>query len=273
MADTDSIREPAVAGLFYPGEPEVLARTVRGLLAACPADEPADACPKVLVVPHAGYVYSGRVAAQAYARLAPWAGGISRVVLLGPAHRLAFRGIALPASQAFATPLGSVAIDNKAAALVRDMPGVRQLDAAHAAEHSLEVQLPFLQETLGDFLLLPLVIGDASDALVADVLDRLWGGPETLIVVSTDLSHYHRWHEARAMDAETAHCIENLHGSLSHTQACGAGPLNGLFAAARRHPLSGELLALCNSGDTAGDKQRVVGYGAFSFSEVQGHAV
>ncbi|WP_341679095.1 AmmeMemoRadiSam system protein B [Niveibacterium sp. SC-1] len=270
MAQVDSIREPAVAGLFYPGDAGALANTVHALLAECPTED-AEFCPKVLVVPHAGYVYSGQVAAQAYARLAPWAARIRHVVLLGPAHRLAFRGVALPSTHAFATPLGSVTIDQERLALLRDIPGVRQLDAAHAAEHSLEVQLPFLQETLPDFSLLPLVVGDAPDSLVAEVLDRLWGGPETLIVVSTDLSHYHPWREARALDAQTAQSIEALHGRLSHEQACGAGPLNGLFAAARRHPLSGELLALCNSGDTAGDRQRVVGYGAFSFNEVRRH--
>lgn len=258
------VRPAAVAGLFYPGVPSALAGDVDASLSCVPAT--AVAVPKAIVVPHAGYVYSGGVAAAAYARLARGRGTIRRVVLLGPAHRVAIRGLALPAARAFSTPLGVVEVDAMAARLVGDLPQVSTSASAHAEEHSLEVQLPFLQRVLGEFTLVPLVVGDASAADVAEVLDRLWGGPETLIVISTDLSHYHAYADAQRIDHGTAEQVLALAPTLDHEQACGATPLNGFLLCARRRGLDPELVDLRNSGDTAGDRSRVVGYAAFAFT-------
>lgn len=270
------VRQPAVAGTFYPAEPAALRGAVDRLLAGAsvPAGSAQDSstAPKALIVPHAGYVYSGPIAAAAYARLRPVADAIRRVILLGPAHRALVRGLALPDARQFATPLGAVAIDAAGAAIARGLPHVLDSSLAHAGEHSLEVQLPFLQRLLKDFTLVPLVVGDATGAMVADVLDALWGGPETLIVVSSDLSHYHRYREAQAIDRTTADTILAFASSLDHEQACGATPINGLLLAARRRGLQAELLDLRNSGDTAGDRARVVGYAAFGFRERGAHA-
>ena len=220
-----------------------------------------------MIVPHAGYVYSGAVAASAYARLAPARGQVTRVVILGPCHRVPVRGLALPAATAFETPLGTLRVDPAAVHAIAGMPGVTVSDAAHADEHALEVQLPFLQRALGDVAIVPLVVGAASAAQVADVLERLWGGPETLIVISSDLSHYHRYEDAQAIDAATVQAILSLDPALDHEQACGATPIMGLVEVARRRRLVPELLDLRNSGDTAGDKRRVVGYASFAFRE------
>jgi len=259
-----SIRPAAVAGTFYPGTKGALETQVQ----ACLADAPgAGAPPKLLIVPHAGYVYSGPVAGRAYARLAPWASQIRRVVLLGPAHRVALRGLAVPTVDAFETPLGRVAIDREARAALLDLPQVARDDRAHAMEHSLEVQLPFLQTVLGpSFTLLPLAVGDASPADVAEVIERLWGGEETLIVVSSDLSHYLPYVDAQATDRTTAARIVGLATDIDPYEACGAHALNGALAAARRHGLRAELLDLRNSGDTAGDRRRVVGYAALALT-------
>jgi AmmeMemoRadiSam system protein B len=229
------------------------------------------AVPKALIVPHAGYVYSGPIAAAAYARLAASHAAIRRVVMLGPTHRVPVRGLALPSVRAFATPLGEVEVDRKAAALALTLPQVEESDAAHALEHSLEVQLPFLQAVLDDFRIVPFAVGAASTLDVADVLERLWGGPETLIVVSSDLSHYHPYADAQAIDRGSTEGILALMASLDHEQACGATPINGLIVCARRHGLAPELLDLRNSGDTAGDKSRVVGYASFAFAERRVH--
>ena len=262
------IRPPAVAGAFYPASPALLNQEVGRLLAAIPESEPASAGapPKALIVPHAGYVYSGQTAAQAYALLRPYADTIRRVVLLGPTHRVAVNGLALPAAQSFATPLGHIEIDQDAVAALAPLPQIVVSDAAHAAEHALEVQLPYLQKILPNFKLVPLAVGNARAQDVAEVIDRLWGGPETLIVVSSDLSHFHTYAQARQRDEQTVAAI--LAGQLltSYEQACGAGPINGLLLAARAHQLNGHLIALCNSGDTAGDRARVVGYAAFAFT-------
>jgi len=261
-----SVRPAAVAGMFYPGSRVALADDVRTYLAdAMARPGTAGALPKILIVPHAGYVYSGPIAASAYARLAAGRGAITRVVLFGPVHRVPVRGLALPTARSFATPLGTVEIDQDAAALARTLPQVRESDAAHAPEHSLEVQLPFLQTVLGDFKLVPFAVGDASPAEVAEVADLLWGGSETLIVVSSDLSHYHRYADARRIDRETVDAILALAPDLDHEQACGATPVNGLLLSARRHGLRPALLDLRNSGDTAGDRSRVVGYAAVAF--------
>jgi len=265
-----TVRQPAVAGAFYPDLSGPLASTVASLLAAARAElpraEPAVA-PKALIVPHAGYVYSGLMAARGYAQLAGARATVRRVLLLGPAHRVPVRGLALPGCDAFATPLGEVAIDAAAVQQLRGLPQVVVSPAAHALEHALEVQLPFLQTVLADFELLPLAVGDATPAEVAEVLERLWGGPETLIVISSDLSHYHPYHAAQAIDGETVERILALQGPLTHAQACGATPIDGLLLAARHHQLQPRLLGLCNSGDTAGDRQRVVGYAAIAFVE------
>lgn len=261
----NTIRPPAVAGLFYPADRGELSHTLTALLEA--AAEPAARPPKAIIAPHAGYLYSGPVAAAAYALLKPLRGRIRRVVLLGPAHRTALRGLALPAAHAFSTPLGDVRIDAAALAALHGLPQVVVSDWAHAGEHSLEVQLPFLQTVLGDFELLPLVVGDATPDEVAQVLERLWGGEETLVVVSSDLSHYHRYPEAQRLDRETAGAIAGLHADLDPEQACGAYPVNGLNLVAQRRGLQPVLLDLRNSGDTAGDRSRVVGYAAFAYHE------
>jgi len=264
-----TIRPPAVAGSFYPAQATVLASTLASLLAAARSGQAAkDApVPKVLIVPHAGYIYSGPMAARAYAQLDSMHDTVRRVVLLGPVHRVPVRGLALPGTAAFATPLGEIAIDQDAVAALRHLAQVVVSPAAHAQEHSLEVQLPFLQTVLADFKLLPLAVGDASPGEVAQVLETLWGGTETLIVISSDLSHYLPYRAARNTDRETVERILALDGPLSHEQACGGTPINGLLLAARHHPLEPQLLGLCNSGDTAGDKQRVVGYAAIAFTE------
>ena len=265
-----AVRPAAVAGTFYPGTPIVLSAAVQAFLAdAGSMRETRDPLPKALVVPHAGYVYSGPVAAPAYRRIAAGRASVRRVVLLGPVHRVPIRGLALPAAQAFETPLGTVAVDVDAAARALELPQVRVSDAAHALEHSLEVQLPFLQTVLDDFKIVPFAVGDATAEEVSEVIDHLWGGPETLIVVSSDLSHYQRYADARATDRATADAILALSPELDHQQACGATPINGLLIAARRHRLRPELLDLRNSGDTAGDKSRVVGYASFAFDEIE----
>ncbi|ROR32894.1 AmmeMemoRadiSam system protein B [Inmirania thermothiophila] len=258
-----TVRPPAVAGLFYPEQREELARTVDALLAGAQAAGPP---PKAIVAPHAGYVYSGPVAATAYAALRPLAGRIERVVLLGPSHRVPFDGLAAPSTDYFRTPLGDVPVDREAIESIRDLPQVCILDEAHALEHSLEVHLPFLQRVLGGFRLVPLVVGDAAPEEVAEVIERLWGGDETLIVVSSDLSHYHDYHTARRMDAATSMAVEALAPErIGYEQACGRHPLQGLLVAARRRGLQARTLDLRNSGDTAGPRDRVVGYGAYAF--------
>lgn len=271
MRATTNIRVAAVAGQFYPGDAELLARQVQALLAATAQPKSQDATPKALIVPHAGYIYSGPVAASAYARLRALRGTIQRVVLLGPVHRVPVRGLALPGTQAFETPLGQISIDREAVDRLR-MRQITISAAAHALEHSLEVQLPFLQQVLGDFKIVPLAVGDATPEEVAEVIEALWGGPETLIVVSSDLSHYLPYQAAQHIDRQTCAAIARLQTLDSHEQACGAAPVNGLLLAARRHHLRPRLLDLRNSGDTAGDRERVVGYAAFAFSEKTEHA-
>jgi MEMO1 family protein len=262
-----SVRPPAVAGAFYPGEARALATELDELLGGVEAAGPRLGFPKALIVPHAGYIYSGPVAARAYDELAPARGIVRRVVLLGPVHRVPVRGLAVPADAAFATPLGTIAIDQEALARVRDLPQVVTSDAAHALEHALEVQLPFLQRQLGAFSLAPFAVGDATAEEVAQVIERLWGGEETLIVVSTDMSHYHPYAAAREIDRSTVTRIAGFATDLDHDEACGATPLNGFLHFSKSKDLNMRLLAACNSGDTAGGKDRVVGYSAFSLYE------
>ena len=272
MRSEVSIRPTAVAGMFYPASARALTRELEALLAATPPVEANSAVPKALIVPHAGYVYSGSVAASAYAALAPASKCIRRVVLLGPAHRIALRGLALPQATAFATPLGTVFLDPELTAAALALPQVTQSDLAHQQEHSLEVQLPFLQTVLDEFTLLPIVVGEATTQDVAELLDRVWGGPETLIVISSDLSHYHAYSDAQRLDSATARIILTLSPLADFRQACGATPVNGLLSCARKRALVPRLIALRNSGDAAGDKARVVGYGAFAFNENPDHA-
>ncbi len=257
-------RPAAVAGLFYPASPGALRASVREYLDAAPVAV-GDA-PKVLIVPHAGHVYSGSTAAQGYATLRGGAERIRRVVLIGPAHRVAVHGVAVPGAEFFETPLGRVELDRAALDALAQARHVVVSDRAHAAEHALEVQLPFLQEVLGDFALVPLVVGDASAEEVASVLERVWGGPETLIVVSSDLSHYLPYATARRVDAASLAQVLALGPALDHEQACGATPINALMLLARRRRLRPRLLAACSSGDTAGDRDRVVGYAALAFT-------
>jgi hypothetical protein len=267
------VRQPAVAGAFYPGQGQALASTVASLLTAARIQaDSKEAAPKALIVPHAGYIYSGPTAALAYAQLAALRSIIRRVVLLGPVHRVPVRGLALPGAAAFATPLGEIEVDQQAVASLSRLRQVVVSPAAHALEHSLEVQLPFLQSVLDDFKLVPLAVGDATPAEVAQVLEALWDGPETLIVISSDLSHFLPYRAAQSIDEDTVQNILNLRASLTHEQACGGTPINGLLLAARHHQLKPRLLELCNSGDTAGDKQRVVGYTSIAFTE-EPHAV
>lgn len=256
----DAVREAAVAGQFYPGKAAQLKHVVDNLLQEVATDAP---CPKAVVAPHAGYIYSGPIAAQAYARVGNGAQQISRVILLGPSHRVGFSGIATSSAEFYVSPLGRVPLDLAATREINRLPGVAVLDEAHAREHSLEVHLPFLQRCLQSFSLVPLVVGQAEAADVARVLDTLWGGPETLIVVSSDLSHFLRYPEAQKQDAETSRLIEARHTHISGEQACGCRPLNGLLQVLRQRDLNISTLAVNNSGDTAGDKERVVGYGAY----------
>ncbi len=261
------VRPPAVAGMFYPGERSALAQDVEAMLDEANERPLGPGFPKALIVPHAGYIYSGPIAANAYALLKSARGIVRRVVLLGPCHRVAVRGLALPGADAFDTPLGRVPIDADAASLARSLAQVSDFPPTHAQEHSLEVQLPFLQTVLGEFSLVPLVVGAATADDVAEVIERLWGGPETLIVISSDLSHYHPYDEARKMDQATVDAIVAMRTEIDHEHACGATPVTGFLAAARRRGLQPELLDLRNSGDTAGGAGRVVGYASLAFWE------
>ena len=264
-----TVRPAAVAGSFYPGTAAELDATVEKYLSM--ADGATGPAPKAVIVPHAGFIYSGPVAAMAYARFKPAAAAITRVVLLGPCHRVAVRGLALSSADAFATPLGEVSVDAAAAKLILGLPQVQVLDATHTDEHSLEVHLPFLQVVLGDFSVVPLVVGEASADDVAQVIETLWGGPETIIVVSSDLSHFLDYEAARRLDGDTCRAIENLDpDAIGRDQACGRVPVKGLLALAKRRGMKVTTLDLRNSGDTAGSKDRVVGYGAWMFTEQPG---
>lgn len=254
-------REPAVAGVFYPENPIPLQHQIDDMLSS---RQGLPLIPKALIVPHAGYIYSGPIAASAYRLLQDQAHKIRRVVLLGPSHQVAFRGIAAPEEDLFHTPLGNISIDRQSIRQLQSQNLINVRSDAHRWEHSLEVQLPFLQRVLGEFALLPLVVGDASPQEVANALRASWGGEETLIVVSSDLSHYHPYSEARQIDRETSAMIESLNGTLNGEQACGCRAVNGLLTLAQEKQLSITTLDVRNSGDTAGDRDRVVGYGAYA---------
>jgi MEMO1 family protein len=268
LATMTAIRHPGVAGTFYPAERDALERQLALFLSEAGNDAPSPAVPKVIIGPHAGYIYSGAVAARAYARLAAAREKISRVVLIGPSHYVAFRGLAVDTAEAWAMPCGMVPLDTEAIARLRALPMVGELDAAYQREHALEVHVPFLQQVLGEFRLVPIVAGDTPPEAVAAVFDALWGGPETLIVVSTDLSHFLDYAACRRRDQSTAEAIERFDiDALGPTEACGAVPTRGLLLAARQRGMAIERLDLRNSGDTAGPRDRVVGYGAWALYE------
>jgi AmmeMemoRadiSam system protein B len=255
-------RKTAVAGTFYPADPRVLRAELESYLSAVKETGPV---PKALIAPHAGYRYSGPIAASAYGRVRDGRGRIERVVLLGPAHRVCVRGMATSTAESFDSPLGPLTIDRDAVALIEHLPRVQAFDLAHADEHSLEVHVPFIKITLGDVKLVPIAVGDATVDEVAQVLDALWGGPETLIVVSSDLSHYLDYASARALDAETTRAVEELaFEDIGDEQACGRVPIRGLLAAASARGLKAQTLDVRNSGDTSGKRDWVVGYGAWS---------
>ena len=265
-------RPAAVAGFFYPGDPHTLRGDIRRYLAdaaaraAGGAEGGANQAPKALVAPHAGYVYSGPVAATAYAALAPLRHQITRVILIGPAHRVRVEGLATVSVDAFQTPLGDVPVDRVALEAVLDLPQVTVHDEAHRQEHSLEVHLPFLIEALEDFAIVPFAVGGATGEEVAEVLERLWGGPETLVLISSDLSHHNDYVTARAMDEATTAAIERLDpDAIGRDAACGRMPIKGLLLQARRLGLTAETVDLRSSGDTAGSRDQVVGYGSYVF--------
>lgn len=287
MMPGERVRPAAVAGFFYPADPAELRAKVVDLLATAARRQAGGggrlpAVPKAIIAPHAGYVYSGPIAANAFATLAGDGGRVEdqsarsrrveneppgRVVLVGPSHRVPLRGLGLPGAERFATPLGEVALDMAAMDALARLPQVSVRPDAHAEEHSLEVELPFLQVALGRFSLVPLVAGEASGEEVAAVLEAVWGGPETVLVISSDLSHYLPAERAEEVDRDTAAHIQALAGPLTPRRACGAVPINGLLEVARRRQLAPRLLDLRHSGDTSGDRSRVVGYGAWAFDE------
>jgi AmmeMemoRadiSam system protein B/AmmeMemoRadiSam system protein A len=276
------VRPPALANSFYAGDPLTLMREVDAHLheaqtlvaAQLPASS---ACPKILVLPHAGHIYSGLAASVGYARIAPHVAHIKRIVMLCPAHREYFAGVALPDVLAFATPLGTMAVDALGIAAVSDLSFVGNYAKAHEQEHALEVHLPFLQRLWKDLpvnlqpTILPMVVGDVSPEQVAVLIERLWGNEQTLILISTDLSHFQTYDAAKATDSATCEKIRSLHADITHAQACGATPLNAALMHANSRQLQIEQLAYCNSGDTAGNtpegRERVVGYASFAFYE------
>ena len=263
-----TVRPAAVAGMFYPSKPRELDASVQYYLAQAAAEFPAATgpVPKAIIAPHAGYIYSGLTAAAAYARLKKARGTIKRVVMMGPCHRVAVKGLALSGADEFATPLGKIPVDKAAVDQVLGLPGVEIFDATHAEDHCLEVHLPFLQVVLDEFAIVPFIVGDATPEQVAAVLGALWGGPETLILISSDLSHYLSYDEARAMDDETRQAVERMDTTgLDNNHACGRHSMRGLFEVARGKGLQVTTAHVCNSGDTADAKDRVVGYGSWLF--------
>jgi len=257
-----SVRLPSVAGQFYPDDPVKLHQQITAFLENAQPVE--GACPKAIVAPHAGYIYSGPVAASAYKKVMEKAGAISRVVIMSPAHRYGFQGIAWSAADYFRTPLGDIKVDRDAIASLADLDYVKNIERAFDGEHALEVHLPFLQSIIDDFQIVPFIVGMAEPRQVAEVLNRLWGGQETLIVISSDLSHFNEYQNARQRDSRTTAAIETLRfEDIGGDDACGVYPLSGLLLAARERNLQAEAIDLRNSGDTAGSRESVVGYGAY----------
>ncbi|MDH5767060.1 MAG: AmmeMemoRadiSam system protein B [Gammaproteobacteria bacterium] len=260
----NNIRLPAVAGLFYPNEAYQLKQDLNHYLTQA---QTYDQVPKAIIAPHAGYIYSGPIAASAYSTLRDAHKTITKVVLLGPSHRVAVSGLAASSAEFFQTPLGKIPVDRLQVNKLLTLPQVTLNDQAHSQEHSLEVHLPFLQTVLDQFDLIPLVVGDASPEEVAEVLEQAWGNDETLIIISSDLSHYHSYTNASELDKTTSQAIENLQPEqINYDMACGRNPINGLLTIASKKGLHCKTLDLRNSGDTAGSKDRVVGYGAYVFN-------
>jgi AmmeMemoRadiSam system protein B len=266
---TQAIQPSAVAGLFYSRNPDQLSLDIDEFIAAGRRSESAglDGCPRAIIAPHAGYIYSGAVAGSAYATLSDYVAKIERVVLLGPPHRFPVRSIAISSAAAFETPLGRVPVDRaEVERLLAVHPTISRLDAAFDGEHCLEVQLPFLQALLDRFTLIPMLVGSAGADQVADLLEPYWDQDRTLIVISSDLSHYLDYAAAQALDRRTSEAIVTLHPEqIAPDQACGCNAIRGLLRLAQRHAALGWLLDLRNSGDTAGPRERVVGYGAYAF--------
>jgi MEMO1 family protein len=266
ITKTKNSRKPAVAGQFYPNDPQELTQLLKKLYATSRTCQVSQV--KAIIVPHAGYIYSGEIAASAYMALIPQIHKIKRVVLLGPAHRVGFHGLATTTDNYFSTPLGDIAIDKSSISIIESLPQVVSLDRAHTHEHSLEVQLPFLQNLLDEFTLVPLVVGECNSQQVSEVLELLWGGEETLIVISSDLSHYNSYNDALHQDRKTSESIVNMQPeNIEFDDACGQIPIKGLLMSATRHNLKALQVDLRNSGDTAGTRDRVVGYGAYIFSQ------
>jgi len=257
------IREAAVSGMFYPDDPSTLQTMVNSFL------DNATILPhhfRAIIAPHAGYIYSGETAAKAYKQLSALKEKINQVVLLGPAHRVAFSGLAASSVDYFETPLGTIPLNKNAIRDLQQLPQVNILDEAHAQEHSLEVHLPFLQTVLGDFSLIPLVVGDTDKESVSEVLEYFWHDPSVFFVISSDLSHFQEYNAAKTIDQQTANAIMNIKPEeIGYDQACGRMPINGLLSLAQKYHLKPTLIDLSNSGDTAGSHDRVVGYGAFGF--------
>jgi AmmeMemoRadiSam system protein B len=266
-----NIRPPAVAGLFYPANRNELAQQVNKELSQVTLQTVHH--PQAIIVPHAGYIYSASIAASVFKCLQGFRTTIKRVLLIGPSHRVAFDGLALSSAEFFHTPLGNIRIDTNGQQQLLSNPGVQVIDQAHENEHSLEVQLPFLQQVLDDFSLIPIVAGNASIELVAKVIDTLWDAKETLVVISSDLSHYHDYQTAQQLDKTTSKAILELnYSAIESRNACGFIAVNGLLFFAKQHHLKASIIDVRNSGDTAGDKKSVVGYGSYLFEE-QKHAV
>ncbi len=258
-----NVRPAAVAGMFYPDDAPTLKQMVRGFLDQATSS---GAPPKAIIAPHAGYIYSGPVAASAYHLLESKRDQIKRVVLLGPSHRVPLLGLAASSADTFSTPLGTIPLDQEMIGQLSQLPQVKLMNEAHMMEHSLEVHLPFLQTILNEFVLVPLVVGETSANEVCEVLEQAWGDDSTLIVISSDLSHYHDYETARAMDNQTSEAIEHLDPSkIGYDNACGRIPVSGLLTLARKRGMNVETVDLRNSGDTAGSKDQVVGYGAYVF--------
>ena len=262
-----NIRPPAVAGTFYPENPDTLRDVIEQNIAQT-APLSRTEIPKVLIVPHAGYIYSGPIAGSAYTLLVPYRQLINRVVIIGPSHRVGFHGVALSNADNFKTPLGLIPIDKKSQAKLAEIAGVHIMDKAHEAEHSVEVQLPFLQYMLDTFSIVPIVAGDASPQLIAKIIKTLWAGPETLILISSDLSHFHNYLTAQQLDRATSQAILTMDiNAIDSQHACGCVGIRGLLTFTQQHPMETSILDVRNSGDTAGSKDSVVGYGAYLFSE------
>jgi MEMO1 family protein len=258
------LRLPAVAGHFYPSDPVQLRDQVVQFLDA--ASVAVSGRPKALIVPHAGYVYSGPVAASGYAWLVPWSDQIKRVVLLGTCHTPGVSGLAATSAEEFLTPLGRIPVDRASVEESLRFSQVHLDDDAQDSDHALEVQLPFLQIVLGSFAIVPFLVGRVDAETVDEILELLWDGDRTVIVVSSDLSHHYPYEEARRLDEAAARAIERLDGaSLSPKSACGRNAIVGLLYSARQHGLNCQTVDLRSSGDTAGPRQRVVGYGSWVF--------